>query len=152
MMGVGFVFGAFASAALCYRSKTMSPHNYWIELCIYKMYVGNRGTNQTLCLYGCLGKNETCIHKYRINPPFGLHISYTTQSNFFFVKSISRKFREIGFTKKVPHPVDMCPKNVVYCVLLMLPLSFYWLMCIFLYWCIAYFRKSIFCFCITLKK
>ena len=37
MMGVGFVFGAFASAALCYRSKTMSPHNYWIEFCIYKM-------------------------------------------------------------------------------------------------------------------
>ena len=53
--------------------------------------------------------------KYRINPPFCLHISYT-QSNFF-VKSISGKFCEIGFTKKVPHPVDMCPKNVVDCVL-----------------------------------
>ena len=30
MMGVGFVFGAFASAALCYRSKTMSQKTLFI--------------------------------------------------------------------------------------------------------------------------
>ena len=125
MMGVGFVFGAFASAALCYRSKTMSPHNYWIELCIYKMCQAKGALIKLyVYMYGCLGKMKHASASINIELiPFWLaHFVYTN-----------------------PHPEDMCPKNVVYCVLLMLPLSFYWLMCIFLYWCIAYFRKSIFC-------